>query len=482
MTETYNLPIWFPYNLSDTNQNIVLEESIWKPLIVDRVNLLSPNGIKEFKKGRYESSDEFAEKAHKEIQSHAILRLGVCMDPRLSAWFIENEGDLFEYRFIRSKWSEKVALLNFLFPPENSSSPIWLTLDDLEFDLNEDITKIINIKQETTTRLSTKSALLPSVTVKDFLGMKTVIAIDYRFASFLVKSRSAPIYKGWVIGTLDKMKGVIKHRYQEIVNDKLEEIANRVETAAGGDIKKIVNEINEKLVKLVQIKNDYNLLFGDNMKLEGTFEENVSIYPPCIQDLLNQVNIKGYIPHWERFQLGLFLKRTGMPVDDQLRYWYSKAVDNIGLSYEEFQKKAGYIIRHIYGLEGGKVDYDMPSCSTIQTKMYCTFRHSDIENINQRVQNLLKLDILHDESDTNSSDPKKEIGKKIIEASTRGLASMACAYYLELLYDVKLEKMTHPLFYLKVAGEKSGKIKKSRPDKKETLNKTDSKNGEEINE
>ncbi|MHA1355871.1 MAG: hypothetical protein ACTSR1_11935 [Candidatus Heimdallarchaeota archaeon] len=111
------------------------------------------------------------------------------------------------------------------------------------------------------------------------------------------------------------------------------------------------------------------------------------IFPQCMLDLYNEVMSKGHIGHSDRFQLGLFLKKMGMSVDAQLKFWYNNAVDNVGMTYEQFAHgPAGYIIRHMYGLEGGEVDYDAPGCSTIQGEYYCTFNHQSIEEIDKHLR------------------------------------------------------------------------------------------------
>ena len=62
------------------------------------------------------------------------MKIGVCMDPRLSSWLIEVEGDLFENEFRNLRWEGKKQILNNLYP-NISGKPIWLTLDDLTMDL-----------------------------------------------------------------------------------------------------------------------------------------------------------------------------------------------------------------------------------------------------------------------------------------------------------------------------------------------------------
>ncbi|MHA2169005.1 MAG: hypothetical protein ACXAB7_03730 [Candidatus Kariarchaeaceae archaeon] len=446
MSEPNNVPIWFPLRKIKESRQITLEESIWKNYIVDRINLLGPNGKKDFGKEQFESTEEFEERGRKEIQSHVVLRLGVCMNPRLSAWFIESEGDLFQYRFMKSKWSDKNIILNFLYP-STDLNPIWLELEELSSFLKENLQETLNLSETPTRRFRSTSGLTPGYDIPDSFGINKIIGLDYRYAPFLVKTRKALLYKGWVIASMDRLMNTVKQRFQILLDDQLTEYAKRLETTAGGAMKKLAKEMNELLHSMITPKRDYKI---ENVILQGNFDDHIQYYPPCIQDLISTVDQVGYIQHWERFQLGLFLKHTGMDVDEQLQFWYSKAVDNIGLSYSEFVKRAGYVIRHIYGLEGGKIDYEMPSCSTIQNKMYCTFRHRDIAIINDRINSTLE------EQEEAPTSEKNRLVKEINEFVSRGFPNVACAKYLQLRFNQKREKIFHPMFYLTTAAKSSG--------------------------
>lgn len=438
MLETIQLPIWFPFQKID---DLKIDEKEWKQLIIERINILGINGEKDFLRDNYETPVEFRERGQRDIKSHFILKLGVYMDPRLSAWFMENEGDLFEHRFAKSKWEEKKQILDFLFP-EDGLDPTWLEIENLEDYLGIDVRTKFGLNEDTTAKMMSRTGR--SIKYAKGFGMGKLVAIDFRYASFIIKHRRVLLYKGWAIGTLDKLMSTIKHTYQDRINDELVSLAERRQTEVSGPQKVLSDNINELLQKLIKPKRNFNM---GGVVIKGNFDDHVEYYPPCIKELMLQVEDKGYIAHWERFQLGLFLKHTGMDVEEQLQYWYGKAVDNIGLNFAEFKKRAGYVIRHIYGLEGGKIDYDMPSCGTIQTKMYCYFRHKDVNFIAEDLANLSKKRENLDEKLVNL----------ITEFTSRGFAQQACSKYMELLADgkinQKIDKMYHPMVFLKVLAK-----------------------------
>lgn len=72
-------------------------------------------------------------------------------------------------------------------------------------------------------------------------------------------------------------------------------------------------------------------------------------------------------------QLTLFLKELGLPVHEALLLWkreYSTPVTNASASchhgWHGNERRYIYNIRHLYGLEGNRVNYKAHSCSTIQ--------------------------------------------------------------------------------------------------------------------
>ncbi|MCY3410333.1 MAG: hypothetical protein INQ03_01740 [Candidatus Heimdallarchaeota archaeon] len=446
-----NLPYW--YLNRELNVETNLNESEWIKLIDERMDLLSHKNRKDIELGldKYDLIDLGKESK----QAFTIMKIGVCLDPRLSSWLIETEGDLFELDFRNLKWERKKVILGNLYPNE-SGKQIWMTLEDLELQTGEDIHDLLGITEVKTQSIRSRNGLMPAAEVKDILGMNKHICLDFRYAPHLVKTRKAVLYRGWVIAPLNRLVVTIKHRFQETISESLTDYASRLEGTISPTMKRIAQKVNEYMNTKVVFKRSQ--LDFDNLNLKGSVEENVTILPPCIEDLMISINETGYLGHWERLQFGIFLKKIGMNVDQQLEFWYNKAVDNVNMTYDDFLKRAGYVIRHIYGLEGGMVDYEMPACSTIQNKMYCTFRHRGIEHINSRVVTKLKS--------IEAGDEKKAVAKRILEATIRGLPRIACAYHLDLITDAKLERINHPLTYLKIAAEKTG-VEVSSEDVKE---------------
>lgn len=94
-------------------------------------------------------------------------------------------------------------------------------------------------------------------------------------------------------------------------------------------------------------------------------------FPPCMRHLHLVLRKKHRLSHYARFYYSLFLKDCGMNLENAIAYWrdeYSKphtCESGCTHKWQSSEKKFIYSIRHLYGLEGARVNYGSPSCLTI---------------------------------------------------------------------------------------------------------------------
>ncbi len=141
-----------------------------------------------------------------------------------------------------------------------------------------------------------------------------------------------------------------------------------------------------------------------------------------------------------------------MTVEEQLQYWFEKSVDNVNLSFTEFQRTAGYQIRHLYGLEGGKKDYEVPKCSTIATSYFCPFVHLNPDTLVKFSKNNYLAQL---KSRTLS---EKQL-EKIISQSANN-PTQACTQYFQTIFGkYPYRKIVHPLQWSRFAIKHEGLFK-----------------------
>ncbi|KKK94997.1 hypothetical protein LCGC14_2677220, partial [marine sediment metagenome] len=163
--------------------------------------------------------------------------------------------------------------------------------------------------------------------------------------------------------------------------------------------------------------------------------------------LRSKLEETGHLPHLHRVQLGIFLKSLGMDVDTQLHFWYETAIDNVNITFETFNRRAGYQIRHLYGLEGGRIDYAVPKCQTIISDYFCLFQNINSKILTPILESFYNLDQNKEKFDFN------EVLVEIENFKPRN----ACSTVFKLLNKEK-KFISHPLSWVKGSMKKS-KIK-----------------------
>jgi DNA primase large subunit len=175
-----------------------------------------------------------------------------------------------------------------------------------------------------------------------------------------------------------------------------------------------------------------------NLIGKNHISDNMDHYPPCMHYLLQSFKETGYLKHNYRLQVGTFLKRIGMDVETQLRFWYDSSVDNVGISFEAFKKRAGYQIRHLYGLEGSKTDYEVSSCKKNFTDNFCLFAHVNTNELNKILPLMYK---------SHSFQGLREFNE-VINHSLNHRSIDACSKMFTLLFKKGL-RVYHPLLWVK---------------------------------
>ncbi len=90
---------------------------------------------------------------------------------------------------------------------------------------------------------------------------------------------------------------------------------------------------------------------------------DVSCFPPCMKEILSELQRGMNVPHTARFAITSFLLNIGMSVDDIIEL-FKTAPD-----FDE--EKTRYQVEHIAGERGKGVEYTSPACDTMRTYQNC---------------------------------------------------------------------------------------------------------------
>ena len=417
------LPNWY---LLQAPPNLDIDVLEWKKLAWERVKLLErlPHDPSQVVRDFFPSYEDDLNQIYDDYRLGAyLLRLVAATNSRLESWLIEAEGDLFErLYFDRTETVEqRINIFQHVFGERNVLGYEEFK-NKMDEGQNEYLAELYH--QYHTDRGRTRG---------DFL-----ICVHFTQVPWMVSTRKGYLRKGWVISNEISFRGVLKKAFEK----RLEAEIIKAQDLLGvrEDIDNAIQDLEQELSKHVQIRSQFSS--GD---IEGKdIFLHPEAFPPCMLHLYFEIENTGRLIHAQRLQLGFFLKRIGMSVDEQLHFWYEKSVDNVGQTFSEFTRTSGYQIRHLYGLEGGKKDYNVPQCSTIATGYFCPFVHLAPATL----ADYLKKNFLTERKRLEISEKRVNY---LISQSARN-PTQACSQYFNLIFGRPLyNKIVHPLQWTRVA-------------------------------
>jgi len=412
--------------VSIPQENFRLDMDEWPRIARERANKLMQG--QRWYPARNSAHPSYTREIYEEFAGHGLLRLAAAENSRIFGWLIEQEGDLFEWRFLNAKTlQEKIDIAKYFYGDNAVIGPkeVWKI-----FDINHNYFKDFRMKNK---RIE-------------------AVGIKFTYVPKIVSNRSLLLRNGWAIGTISDFANSVKIAFERLLAQRIKASKDSIDRTVRGAIQELQEELGKTIHSIAQASGKIDIENYDLFNRQDLF-------PQCILDLYNEVMNKGHIGHQERFQLGLYLKRLGMSVEEQLQFWYRNAVDNVGLTFEQFVGgPPGYIIRHMYGLEGGETDYDAPECTTIQDQYYCTFMHQSVEEIDKQLRKEFK-------------NPSRKIEENIRLLESKVIdkkPSDACAVMFNLRFNRAARPIKHPLGYTTYAAKVKGLIQREPNEKKQS--------------
>ncbi|XP_071481246.1 DNA primase large subunit-like [Diadema antillarum] len=312
------------------------------------------------------SGEDLAKHLRDDRISHFILRLAYCRSEDLRRWFIQQELDLFRYRFLR-EYSE--AITQFLAENKLHYSPIPQQEKDALAD------KLVKSSH------GISAAMLAHT---DFFKVPFTEALD------LVRGRKVFVQKGYAFVPHGDLVSIVLTAFRSHLSHALAITARGVpHLEEDGRLLPMLNNLSKQY-----LGQDYgsNKRSGNcKINLEDINNLAKQSFPLCMRQLHMSLREHHHLRHGGRMQYGLFLKGIGMTLEQAMTFWRSEFTRIMDM--DKFEKQYSYNIRHNYGKEGKRANYTPYSCMKVimsnapgQGDYHgCPFRHTDAPLLKQRL-------------------------------------------------------------------------------------------------
>lgn len=400
-----------------------------------------------------------SQERRKDHYSHFILRLVFCRSEDLRRKFIKNEVILFKIRYNSLQTSERT---NFIML--NNDKLNWNYISEEEkLELFDQLYSATSNTIRNQMMLENDKLSLTSEQLKTHIKTaENFIKLPFEKIPNLVSSRSIYLSRGYGYIPSSLQLNLLVIEYQDNLTKNLVRTFQSIPRLEEDD--RLLPLLNNLSHNFSSIGSDIE--FGaenaGDINHQSIMTKNITKhYPLCAKQLQNGLAANHHLRHTGRLQLSLFLKGIGLNVDEAIKFWTYQFTTGPGaISVEKFNKEYRYNVRHLYGLEGSRVNYKPWDCGYILSRPKptkneyhgCPYRDLHMDAL---VSNLNDMGIT-DQKDVNA----------VLDDVNQNNYTFACTRVFELTHKHQLKgnenlHISHPNLYF----ERSKQLEKAQESK-----------------
>ena len=329
----------------------------------DRLRLLSAienaraKGLKgdDLKKTIGKARDEYMpvteEGLRKDYVSHFILRLAYCRSEDLRRWFLQNEVELFKWRFVNN-------------PPSDMNR--WLQANGMKYEsisgeeqraLKDELTQVLQ-------------AAFDEKGGKKYADKDAQERVEHYKVGFeevldLVRQRKTLLRGGYAYVPAPDLVSIVANQVRMHLSKQLSTLSRQWPALRENESDRLAGFLEG--LAYAHVGEDYSQPRNGGQKV--SLAELPALarrsMPLCMSNMYHKLAETHHLKHSARQQFGLFLKGIGLTVDESMAFWRSEFTKRPETSVEKFQKEYAYGVRYNYGLEGKRQDWSPWSCKSI---------------------------------------------------------------------------------------------------------------------
>jgi DNA primase large subunit len=338
----YELPPAEPISVSE------FEEFAYDRLrLLSTIELARAKGLKgaELEARIRKARDEFMPLSPtgliKDYYSHFILRLAYCRSEDLRRWFLQNELELFKWRFVNN-------------PPEDRAA--WLRAKGLQYEaISRD--EYEEIKEELHQALSSRRDLDPAAERSEHYKVAFEEVVD------LVRQRRVYLRGGSAFVPAADLVSIVATAVRAQWSRRLATASHQWPALREEEADRLSSFLEGLATQYVG--DDYSRpRSGSAVSLADLPTVSRRSFPLCMHNMHAKLLETKHLKHSARQQFGLFLKTIGLSCEESTAFFRAEFTKK-GMAADKFMRDYGYGIRYNYGLEGKRQDWSAMSCGKI---------------------------------------------------------------------------------------------------------------------
>ncbi|XP_053972037.1 DNA primase large subunit-like [Hylaeus volcanicus] len=223
--------------------------------------------------------------------------------------------------------------------------------------------------------------------------------VRFELVPDLIKGRKLDLNAGYAIVHCSKWKEILQSLFFTYMTMEVKCMKSKAQYTINHDVR--IDYLYQKIHCQI-----FQRSYGCGRVTVENIDNEARNFPLCMQQFHTKLRNTHRLSHYARLHYSLFLKDSGMLLEDAINYWkqeYSKPHSCTSICSHRWQsneRKFVYSIRHLYGLEGSRRNYKSPNCefmcAHVSGPMYeggCPFKNFDMNAL----QKLLSLSLSDDQ-------------------------------------------------------------------------------------
>lgn len=279
----------------------------------------------------------------KDYYSHFILRLAYCRTEDLRRWFLQNETELFKWRFQHN-------------PPDDLNR--WLANNGLHYEA---------ISRSERDEIASELEAMARCRREEYSSQQEYYKVRFEEVVDLIRQRRVYLRAGYAYVPQTDLVSIIATRVRAFLSKQLSMHARTWPALREEEADRIAGFL-ERLATSYVGNDD----FADGAKSSGVKANLADLpslsrrsMPLCMSNMYTKLVETHHLKHKARNQLGLFLKGIGLTLEESYQVWRANFIKDPAMTAEKWQKEYAYGIRYNYGVEGKRVNWSPHSCMKI---------------------------------------------------------------------------------------------------------------------